>query len=54
MPPVDPDNPRIDVLRRTADRLELAEQAAGREAVIDLAAIGVQFALVDLYPAPPE
>jgi Uma2 family endonuclease len=48
---VDPDEPRIDVLRRAETGLELAETAEGREAVIDLSAIGVQLALADIYPA---
>ena len=47
---VDPDSPRIDGLRCTTDDLELAEQAEGREAVIELAPIGARLALEEIYP----
>jgi Uma2 family endonuclease len=47
---VDPDAPRIDVLRRTDLGLELAEQAVGLEAINDLPVIGAQLALSEIYP----
>lgn len=48
---VDPDEPRIDVLRRAETGLELSQQVEGREALIDLSEIGAQLALADIYPA---
>jgi Uma2 family endonuclease len=48
---VDPDEPRVDVLRRVDGRLELADQAVGLDAVIELPSVGVSLALRDVYPA---
>ena len=47
----DPDAPRIDVLRRADAGLELAEQAVGLDAVIELPGLGVSLALAAIYPA---
>jgi Uma2 family endonuclease len=48
---VDPDEPRIDILRRSGDRFEPEPQAYGREAVVGLPEIGIELQLAELYEA---
>jgi Uma2 family endonuclease len=47
---VDPDEPRIDILRREGAALVFAETITDREAVIDLPGIGAALPLADVYP----
>ena len=51
---VDPDEPRIDVLRREDGRLMPGEQVNEPGAMLDLPEIGVSIALADIYEAPAE
>jgi Uma2 family endonuclease len=47
---VDPDEPRVDVLRRVDGRLYPETQVEGRDAMIALPELGIELALAEIYP----